>query len=232
MNSICLGYANELHAYAYRGVLFLQAIGTNPATGCRNWFQPARDLDGVYDFMRETSGGAFNAVVPFNVVDAAVADDLVEVVIRMEKRGTAVRQTLPVIHAVNEAEASAFAPVLPERTSGKLVAPAGERDLANSFLVHLGTIDIPLGCATMQHPLRSKRMDFLLTVEVALAQDIESAVMSCLKQPTITAALSKLLTPVGWAAGMPLVADAMAACLKVRLSNITRVSVSHLEHCL
>jgi hypothetical protein len=84
----------------------------------------------------------------------------------------------------------------------------------------------------MQHPLRSKRMDFLLTVEVALAQDIESAVMICLKQPAITAALSKLLTPVGWAAGMPLVADAMAACLKVRLSNITRVSVSHLDHCL
>jgi hypothetical protein len=101
-----------------------------------------------------------------------------------------------------------------------------------SYSLHLGTVDIPFACGTWSNPLRARRYDFILEVEVAGVQDVERAVADCLKQAAIVTALAALLNPLTWSAAISLFTGLMRACLATKLKNILRVDLQTPSHCL
>lgn len=236
MGKVILGHVDRAEAIWLRpSILVLVGNGTNPSTGWKNWFEPMRTLN-HYEFKQEEPDGITAPVIlPFHVTNVFHNPDAKEIVIHEIVDGKPGNIRVPVRHAtmideglISRLSADAgMAAGLLERSHDVAAAASG-----TSARRHLGTVDIPFGCADWKHPLRAKRIEFFLVVEVAGQQEIENAITDCLKQSAIAAALATMLTPIGWAAGLGLFKGLVLACLATKLHNIVRVDIDHPEHCL
>ena len=228
-----LGYADEYRALAYGHVLWLIAKGKNTSTGWRNWFEPLRE-PADFDFMQEPpSGISAPIVLPFSVLNGFPLPASQDVTIREEKGGIIETKKIKIEHGLCPIDEHVFQTHLPPHVAAFIdhvrsgrASPGG-----TSIRKHLGAFDIPFGCASWTHPLRGKRIDLYLEVDVAGVQDVEGAVVECLKESAIAAALPTLLTPIGWAAGATIFVRLLEACLVQKLHNILKVQVEAESHC-
>jgi hypothetical protein len=240
MSKVGLGHLDKVEAREFMGLLRLSGWGSNPTTGWKNWFQPVKDTRDTYDFLQEHPDGIVAPVVlPFRVVNVFPGHGEKEVVIREIDGNKPISLPIPVLEP-SQTEIDHFTRFIPGPGVIKLLKEASTNEKAGergapagvSFSKHLGSIDIPFGCATWSHPTRAKRIDFYLEVDVVGVQDVEHAVSDCLKQSGIATAVALLLTPLGWAEAIPTFTALMKACLALKLKDIVQVAVQTQSHCL
>jgi len=238
MSNATLGSLEKLEAFEVFRILFLSGSGHNPTTGWKNWFAPTKDLANTYDFLQERPAGpAGQIVVPFTVLDSFPGHGETEVVVRLLEAGKPAEKRIPVRGATITEEAAVLQliPATLQRylaDHGAEPKPAPEAALGPiSYTHYLGGIDIPFLCGTITNPLRSRHYDFTLVVEVGTPQDVESAVLDCLKGTVIAGALALLLTPIGWVAEIPVLEALLTACLATKLRDLIRVSIEVSNHC-
>jgi len=238
MSNATLGSLEKLGAFEILRVLFVSGSGHNPTTGWKNWFAPTKDLANTYDFLQEKpTGHAGQIITPFTVVNAFPGHGETEVVVRLLEAGKPVEKRIPVLAATVTEEAAALQ-LMPKGLQRYLAdhgaEPGPTPDLAVgivSYSHYLGGFDIPFLCATWQNPTRARHYDFTLVVEVGTPQNVEAAVLDCLKTTAIAAAVALLLAPIGWAAEVPVLESLMAACLAQKLRDLIRVTIEVSNHC-
>jgi hypothetical protein len=238
MSNATLGSLEKVDAFEVLRVLVLSGSGHNPSTGWKNWLAPTKDLANTYDFLQEKpTGYSAPIVLPFTVHDSFPGHGESEVVVRDLEAGKPTEKRIPVRRATVTEEA-ALLQLIPKGLQrylsdhGAEPRPTPEAGLGPiSYSHYLGGINVPFGCATLRNPLRSRHYDFTLVVEVGTPQDVGGAVLDCLKTTAIAAALAILLTPIGWAAEIPVLESLLTACLAQKLRDLIRVNIEVSNHC-
>jgi hypothetical protein len=234
-DNVNIGSLDTVNALSFAGFLVLTGMGTNLTTGWKNWFAPGEQPNS-FDFLQERpQGPAGQVVIPFKVVNVFVWDGTRTVKIREMIAGKETVIDIPVREA-SVVEQQSLMTLMPsqwmlEHGSKRAGTADGKVDHRLTYAKYLGGIDVPFGCATWPHPLRSKHYDFTLEVEVGSVQDVEKAVLDCLKQAAVLPALAALLTPIGWAGALGLFERLMQNCLASKLKDLVRVSVNVSNHC-
>jgi len=231
MGKIVIGHADQIKAFAHEStkMLWLTASGTNPTTGWKNWFEPERTPNEFAFKQEQPDGIVADIVLPFVVKNTFHLPPGDHVIIREMDGGKEVLKTVPIVRVLCPVELATFAALTPAVVTTHALLTTSVAP--TNYKLHLGSFDLPFGCATWTNPTRAKHFDIYLEVDVAGTQNVHDAVADCLKQSAIVTALALLLTPLGWAEGPAVFARLMQACLTSKLKNILNVSVTSDSHC-
>ncbi|MHB9010188.1 MAG: hypothetical protein ACYDC1_25035, partial [Limisphaerales bacterium] len=215
-----VGAVDRLDALAFGDLLILVGEGINPSTGWKNWFEPLR-APNLYRFCQEApSGIVLPVLMPFKVSNVFPWNQSAEVTVEKLDNGQVVPVKVPVRPASSyeQRELEFFFP-------GHWVLAAVKRTLSSTvdstvqadtppYVLHLGSFDLPFGCASLAYPTRARRFHLYVEARVNVDEDIvKAAIESCLRKSAIAAALLMLLTPIGWAGGTAAFETLLKGCL-------------------
>jgi hypothetical protein len=235
-----VGTLESVEALSFLKALFLVGSGTNPTTGWKNWFEPERSPDHYAFVQEQPTGLVLNVLMPFVAIGVFSGTTARAVFVRQKVNGHEQEVEVPVRSAsIIEARMlqrfiTGKGNIEPDgslRTEVEIAGAAQANDIP-IYRRHLGSIDIPFGCASWQHPLRARRFDLYLEVRVGEAQDVEHAVLECLQQSGVAAALITLFTPIGWATGTGIFQSLLASCLATKLRKLISVNLPIESNCV
>lgn len=229
MTKTQIGHAEEIKAFSRGKILWLVARGSNPSTGWKNWFEPDK-VESEFSFMQQPPDGIFAPImIPFIVKSSFSLPTDDHVLVREIENGKPTTKRIHIERKLCPVEEATFAALTPHLVDmHALLKPKAP---TTSYHLHLGSFDLPFGCASLPHPTRARHFDIYLEVNVAGVQDVQHAVEDCLKESAIVTALALILTPLGWAVGPATFVRLLQVCLSRKLKEILSVSVKAETHC-
>lgn len=216
-------------AYRYMSLLWLEAKGENNTTGWENRFETTEN-SGEYKFIQTCDSDlVLQVIVPFVVVCPFPDPGNDKVVIDSDGK----RIEVVVADASPFEQAMLMGSVAAEAIDiEKLVKTGIGTEAPKETVKHkLLSFDIPFGCATLQNPLRAKRIKVFAEASGPSAEEAKKAIEECLKQGALAAALAALATPA-WALAFAAFRASFVACVTARLGGAFRVRVFTEESCV
>ena len=220
-----------IDAPAY-GLIWITAEGRNPTTGWEQYFTQI----GVdhYEFKNTKPDGIqATVIVPFYTVHPGIRTDGDKVTITYDGSTIDVVVEAPTIEEqIRFSNLATSSPLSSFNERGGFIRNK-EGSVDSTCIVNkLGSFDIPFGCATWDYPTRAKRVSFYVRICGPSEQNARRALEDCLKEAAVIAALTAVLTPIGWAGAWTAFRSVLTGCLTRKLSSAFTIDLWHEDNCV